>query len=257
MNAVKRATAGTVLGGATVLAYLFLGIGSASADTHVCIGGYADPTSQGLVNAKAEQGYPCDVPIQWPASIGLPGEPVNVQGSLDVAVPAAVDAYYRGGGVNGASVTIEGWSLGSIAAAQSGDAIRIQNGGVIPPNLTVVTNGNPYGDSGIANDPGLAGLAFDVGAPIVGTPQDVPQMGINRNGVNDAWGNSANQSPVTQIVQIATVGSNHVIPDPAAPHDTYVTHDSVTGADVQNEIYGVTVFGVNNPAEKSAVPGTS
>lgn len=234
--------------------FAILAAATAHADTHVCIGGYGDPTSQGLANAKAQQGDPCDVPIQWPASLGLPGEPTNMQGSLNVAVPAAVDAYYQAGGGDGAPVTIEGWSLGAPAASQAGDAIRIQNGGTIPTNLQVVTDGNVYGASGMANDPGIAGLAFHVGSPFVGAPQSVPQMGKNLNDINDPWGDSANQWPQTQIADIASVQWNHYIPDPAAPHDTYVTHDPVTGADVQNEVYGVGENPVSAAAERNGTP---
>jgi hypothetical protein len=225
--------------------------GTASADTHVCIGGYTDPSGAGISAAKAAQGDPCDKAVNWPASVGLPGEPTNVQGSLDVGVPEAVRHYYESGGAQGAPVTIEGSSLGAIAAAQAGDAIKIQNGGVNPPNLTVVTNGNPYGDSGIANDPGIAGGVFHVAAPFVGAPQFVPQdsVDINRNDINDGWGDMANQVPQTQIADIATVQWNHTIPDPRAPHDTYVDPNGTV-----NEVYAVGENPVSAAAARNGTP---
>jgi hypothetical protein len=216
----------------------------ASADAHVCISGAGDTTSEGLANEKAAQGDPCDVPIQWPADVA------HVQSSLDVAVPAAVKAYYDAGGAQGTKVTVEGWSLGSIAASQTGDAIRVQNGGKVPENLTVITNGNPYGDSGMANDNGVAGVIYKVAAPFVGAPETVPQMGINRNNRFDPWGNTAGQPPQSQIAQIGAVGQNHMIPDPRTKHDSYVTHDPVTDSDVRNEVYNPT--GEQNPISAAA-----
>lgn len=223
----------------------------ANADTHVCVGGYRDPQSAMFSGAKAEQGYPCDVSLEWPAGMGLPGDSTNVQGSLDVGVPNAVDAYYRAGGGQGKKVVMEGHSLGDFVVSQAGDAIRIQNGGVIPPNLHVITNGNAYGDSGIANDPGFGGQIFNVAAPFLGMPQDIPQMGVNRTGINDIWGNSADQWPQTQIAQVASVGQNHFPPNPVDKHETYITQ-GVAGP-VVNEIYGV---GENPVTAAANVNGT-
>ena len=237
----------TMLVGGLAAPIFYAGI--ANADTHVCIGGYTDPTSQAMATMKAAQDDPCDVAVQWPAAVGLPGDPTNEQGSLDVGVPAAVDAYYQAGG---APVRIEGFSLGSIAAAQAGDAIRIQNGGVVPRNLSVITEGNPYGDSGIVNDPGIAGLGFHIVGPFFGAPQDVPQMGTNRNNINDAWGDTANQVPQTQIADVATIPWNHDIPDPRSKHDTYVMQGA--NVPVTNEVYDIGDNPISAAAARNGTP---
>lgn len=251
VNAVKRVAIGATLGSAVGIAFLLGSSGTANADTtHVCIGGYGDNMSEGIAAAKAAQGFPCNVKVQWPASMGLPGEPTNVQGSLNVGVPNAVDAYDA---ARPGLVVLEGNSLGTIAAAQAGDYITRVRGGAVPDKpLQVITNGNPYGDSGIDNDPAIAGLGFDIAKPFLGLPQDVPQQGINRNDVNDIWGNSANQWPQTQIADVASVQWNHTDPDPRAPHDTYVTQGE--DGPVINEVYGVGENPVSAAAARNGTP---
>jgi hypothetical protein len=221
-------TAGVILGA---------GAGTAHADVHICVGGYTDPGSGYISDVKAAQGDPCNVPIQWPAQIGINGELLNTQGSLNIGVPNTVNAYDAAGNQ---PVRLEGFSLGSAVVAQAGDYIKWRNGGVLPGNLQVITNGNPWGDSGIANDPGIAGWVFNVTAPFVAAPENIPQMGINRNNANDIWGNSANQLPQVQIAQVSTVGQNHTLPDPNTPHDTYISPDGV-----QNEVYGGSVNAIS------------
>lgn len=241
------------VGGLTAAVAALYGAGAASADTHVCIGGYTDPDSQILANVKEMYGDPCDVQIHWPAALGVPGvDATNTQGSLDVGVPATVQAYYDAGGGNGAPVRLDGHSLGALVSEQAGDAIRIQNGGTIPPNLTVIASGNVYGDSGLQHDPGVGGIVFDVAKPMFGMPQDIPQMGINRNDLFDIYGNGANQMPQTQIADASTIPWNHVAPDPNLPHETYFSDNDSDPATppVQNEIYNRT--GEQNPISAAA-----
>lgn len=203
---------------------------SASADTHVCIGGYQDGSGQAMAAAKAAQGQPCDEVVQYSAHVGLPGE---IPAYLSIAeaaagAQAAVDRH------PGDHVVVEGWSLGAVGAADFGNKALVD--GKLPSNVELIQDDNAYASTGALNHP-LAPIPMAFVGPIMGVPapEDIPPVpgSVHRYNVDSAWGNLPPDNIVQDIVQLSTIPINHTLVDPHAPHETFVGEDGVV-----NEVYG-------------------
>jgi hypothetical protein len=220
----------------------FVNTGTASADTHILIGGNTDCTSQGLLATKQAQGDVKGTPV--PVHYG------DCAGDFAPWVGGTTPQAAIADGVNnaqavwdqycsaGQTCTIEGFSLGDAPAAIVANNVGADGlGGA--PNTHLITNGNAWGEYGFLSESdnpmnvterGLAG-AF------TGIPTSIPQVpgSENRNFTNDAWGNGGDQAPWAQITQAATINGDpstglpqHAVPDPTQPHATVTTDDGVT-----------------------------
>lgn len=203
---------------------------TASADTHVCIGGYQDGSGQAMAAAKAAQGYPCDEVVQYSATVGLPGEVPAYESIAEAAAgaQAAVDRH------PGEKVVVEGWSLGAVGAADFGNKALVD--GKLPSNVELIQDDNAYASTGAMNNP-LAPPVLAVVGPFMGVPpaDAIPPVpnSIHRYVTDSGWGNLDPNNPVQDIVQLSTIGINHQLVDPQAPHETFVGEDGVI-----NEVYG-------------------
>lgn len=257
MNAVKRVILGALLCGAIGMAYLFMSLGTASADTHILVGGNTDCTSQGLLNVKAAQGDLQGNPV--PVSYGdCSGDFGPFVGGMapNVAIQQGVDATRAAWNQycsNGDRCVIEGFSIGAAPVSIVGNDVGADKPG---SNTHVVTDGNAWGKLGVFGpQPALVGSFIKIGAPVIGVPVNIPQVAgsENRFGVNDGWADNSGQPPWAEITQLSTINGagdvppQHFVPD-GAPTGTFVTDDGVT-----QESYGDPLFGVVPPADNALV----
>jgi hypothetical protein len=239
------------LGSAAMTAMMF-GAGFANAETHAYVGGAADPGSQGPVDTAIAQGRynpnANNIQIQYPAGIAPAVGDTQMIDSVNQGAQSVVDAYHNSGGDD---FTCEGFSLGAIVCDAAGNQVMAENGGNVPSNYHNITEGNADAQSGLFQNP-LTQLISPI-LPAFGVDTSIkPIPGtINRFYVKDFWGNGNQPDIVGNIEQLNALAQGapdgHAIPDPNAPHQTYVGPD-----DVVNEVYGqsdVAVVGALDPAQ--------
>jgi hypothetical protein len=210
-------------------AALSVGAGTASADTHIYVGGTGDCSSQ---QAMA-QANPSDtnIPVIYPTC------PNTIEGGVTAATQAWNDNCTAG-------CTLEGVSLGAAVVSIVG-----QNVGADQPGSTthVVTDANPWGEPGLLSTPSwLDGIADQVTGATPGmTVSQVPGS-INRFNVNDLLADGGHQSSLGQFMMLLDIGGawgqpGHSVPT-GQPTNTFATPDGVT-----QEVYGSPLLWVAPP----------
>lgn len=256
MRAVKVTVSATLLGLPVALGILCAA--TASADTHIVVGGNTDCTSQQLVDTLAAQGrlQGNPVPVAYGTCDGdfapflgstTPGDAFN-QG-----VAATRGAWDANCANTAQRCVIEGFSYGDAPVLQVGSDVGADQPG---SNTHVITNGNAWGDPGIFGPtPGAVGGFVKLGATFIGVPDHLPVVpnSENRNLVNDGWGSNGGQPPWAEITQLSTIlGANGLPPQHAVP-DGPVTSSYVDENDVTNNFYGEPLPGVISPADNPIV----
>lgn len=202
--------------------------------TSYIFGGHGDPTGQGVINGMQASGSMNSsidyVGVHYPATIspldlGAP----SLDQSTDQGASSAYQQYRANSGPN-KEVTVEGFSEGSVAALKFGQMVADDNGGVLPSNFHLVLNGSPVTSTGVYRSdmvqnplvkPFLSafGINPDTGRIPAGTVANYSQ--------NDLWANGANQSLLGEGVLAIDLGYGHVVPNPNAPHVTWVDSEGV------------------------------
>jgi hypothetical protein len=232
-----------IVGGLAIAAAAVGGVGSlgalssefgtpvAKADTNIIVGGNGDTDSSMMVGALQNNGdynYGANnIPVGYSASIGPIG-PVPMKDSVAEGADRVMEAYHAN--VADPNIRIEGFSLGAIVVDISGNRIAAENNGVVPGNVTLVTDGNA--DTGLFQNqlaqtfaPLVEGFGIDM--------NNRPQPGtIDRNDTQDFWGSTANDDIGTAANKLFNMG-NHRIPAQSEPHATDVDAQGVV-----NEWYG-------------------
>jgi|GEM_PF-2759350 len=191
----------------------------------ILIGGNGDFESRGLLDYLVSQGMinPSDKNflVAYPADIARGNE------SVEIGKQIAKDAYYKAH-ERGDHTIMVAFSWGNVPLARAATEIAEANGGVLPPDLTVVAYGGPSGQAGFFES--TYGRAASPFLNLFGIPTKdrLPAGAYDVASANDPWASSAHDTWLGQIAKFTGLaGGAHRVPRPDEPRLSWTGSDGV------------------------------
>lgn len=190
-----------------------LAAGPAFADPTLLVPGHSDNGGQFYVSELQRTGqlpgdnrvvaYPADI---WPL------DPLRMDDATNIGADEATRIYDSLRPDQRDDLTCRAFSEGTAVCLKLAERRNVPH---------VVLDGDPYGSTGLFNNPLVQVVQPIVGA--VGVPTDLPvPAGTVRNyNQMDEFGNGGPQNPLGLITQLVD-GPGHSVQDPNAPHNTWV-----------------------------------
>lgn len=237
----------------------------ALADTDVWVGGNTDCTGQAYMHAGANPTSPrnTNIPVAYSTCDGS-FAPFLGSTRPDVAIDQGVTATRRVWDANCATglehCVLHGFSLGAPVVTIVGTQVGADQPG---SNTHIITEGNAWGQPGVfGGKPGIVGIGINIAAPVIGLPQQIPQVSgsENRFNVNDGFADDATQQPQAEITDLSLVNGADVNGDGVQdiPAQHYIqtgtpTAEFHTNDGVRQEVYGDPLPGVVPPQDNPLV----